>query len=281
LLDLLEPHDDISIVAVPGATSKIQHDKILTHCSNLGDRVAVLDGNAAASLSDPPTAIAPAGRSSQGSFGAVYFPNIVVFDPLAPKNGAAAGTQPITTIAPSGHIAGIYARTDATRGVFKAPANEPVLGALDVSLRLSDRHQAKLNPEGINVLRLFNGSITVWGARTQADEAHSEYRYISTRRFFNFLRSSIIRGTQFVVFEPNSPALWQRIVRSVSDFLLGQWRDGALFGDTPKQAFFVKCDETTNPPDVREAGQVVTEIGIAIVKPAEFVIFRIEQQTGA
>ena len=164
LLDLLEPHDDVSIVAVPGATSKIQHDKILTHCSNLGDRVAVLDGNAAASLSDPPTAIAPAGRSSQGSFGAVYFPNIVVFDPLAPRNGAAAGTQPITTIAPSGHIAGIYARTDATRGVFKAPANEPVLGALDVSLRLSDRHQAKLNPEGVNVLRFFSGSITVWRA---------------------------------------------------------------------------------------------------------------------
>jgi phage tail sheath protein FI len=112
-------------------------------------------------------------------------------------------------------------------------------------------------------------------------DANAEFKYISTRRLFNFLRESIDDGTQFAVFEPNSQSLWQQIVRNVSDFLLGQWRDGALFGDTPKQAFFVKCDAETNPSDVRERGQVVTEIGVAIVKPAEFVIFRIQQITGS
>jgi len=114
-----------------------------------------------------------------------------------------------------------------------------------------------------------------------ADQNAAEFRYLSTRRFFNFLRESIMEGTSWVVFEPNSQALWQRITRNVGDFLLGQWRSGALFGDTPAQAYYVRCDATTNPADVRELGQVVTEVGVAIVKPAEFVIFRIEQLTGA
>ena len=130
------------------------------------------------------------------------------------------------------------------------------------------------------MIRNFNGNLKIWGARTLGGDANGEFKYISTQRFFNFLRESIDEGTQFVVFEPNSPPLWQRITRSVSDFLLNQWRDGALFGDTPQQAFFVRCNAETNPPEVRELGQVVTEIGVAIVKPAEFVIFRIEQLTG-
>ena len=122
--------------------------------------------------------------------------------------------------------------------------------------------------------------IKIWGGRTLGGDNNGNFKYISTRRFFNFLSESIDEGTQFVVFEPNTPALWQRIKRSTGDFLLNQWRAGALFGETPEKAFFVKCDAETNPPDVRELGLVVTEIGVAIVKPAEFVIFRIQQTTG-
>lgn len=269
LLTQLAAIDEITIVAIPGATKQAQHTAILSHCFSLQDRVAILDGINDADLT--PEAIAPVGRSEAGSYGAVYFPWIQVFDPIAKAN---------MTIPPSGHIAGIYARSDSNRGVFKAPANEMIVGALDADRRLSKADQDGLNPEGINVIRVFNGTVKVWGARTRADEANSEFRYISTRRFMNFLRESIDQGTQFVVFEPNSPALWQRITRSVSDFLLTQWQSGALFGETPKQAFFVKCDAETNPPNVRELGQVVTEIGVAIVKPAEFVIFRIQQTTG-
>jgi len=262
--------DEIAIVAVPGATTAEQHGDLLAHCLNTKDRFAILDGvQKPAALT--PADISPTGRSEAGSYGAIYFPWIQVFDPV---------TNAVIAVPPSGHIAGIYARSDANRGVHKAPANEVVLGVSGLERRISKAQQDGLNPDGINVIREFNGTIKVWGGRTHADEAHSEFRYISTRRFFNFLRESIDEGTQFVVFEPNSPALWERIKRSVGDFLLNQWRDGALFGETPRQAFFVKCDRDTNPPEVREAGQVVTEIGVAIVKPAEFVIFRIQQTTG-
>jgi phage tail sheath protein FI len=177
-------------------------------------------------------------------------------------------------------MAGIYARNDSNRGVYKAPANEEIRGVVGVDRLLSKADQEGLNPEGINVIRVFSGTVKVWGGRTRADETHAEFRYISTRRYFNFLRESIDQGTQFAVFEPHTPALWQRIKRSVSDFLLNQWREGALFGEIPQQAFFVKCDAETNPPEVRQLGRVITEIGVAIVQPAEFVIFRIQQTTG-
>jgi phage tail sheath protein FI len=205
------------------------------------------------------------------TYAALYFPWIVVFDPATKEN---------VLVPPSGHVAGIYARVDTQRGVHKAPANEAVSGALGLQYNLSKSQQDGLNPQGINCIRNLNGNIYVWGARTLGGNANGEFKYISTRRLMNFLRESIEEGTQFVVFEPNNPGLWQRIKRSVGDFLLGQWRAGALLGETPEKAFFVKCDAETNPPDVREAGQVVTEIGVAIVKPAEFVIFRIQQQTG-
>ena len=219
-----------------------------------------------------PGEIRPEGRSAQGSYAGLYFPWITVFDPVA---GAPA------QIAPSGHLAGIYANTDATRGVFKAPANVAVTGALDVATKVTQAQQDGLNPEGINVIRSFGGTVTVWGARTLADDNTTEFRYVSTRRYFNYLRESIIDGTRWVVFEPNSPSLWQRVIRNVGDFLLSEWRAGGLFGTTPQQAFYVRCDATTNPPAVRELGQLVTEVGVAIVKPAEFVIFRVEQITGS
>ncbi|WP_298269402.1 phage tail sheath subtilisin-like domain-containing protein [Geobacter sp.] len=263
-----EPIDEIAIVAIPGATAKAQQEAVLDHCEKLLDRVAVLDGvESPAAL----TAGDISGGTRDSSFGALYFPWLKVFDPASETN---------INLPPSGHVAGIYARVDATRGVHKAPANEVVRGAVDLERRLGKADQDGLNPAGINVIRPFGGTLKVYGGRTLGGDDNGEFRYLSTRRFMNFLRESIDEGTQFVVFEPNSPALWQRITRSVSDFLLNQWRAGALFGETPKQAFFVKCDQDTNPPEVRETGQVVTEIGVAVVKPAEFVIFRIQQLTG-
>ena len=270
-LDALAPIDEIAIVAVPGAVTNVQHSAIIAHCFNLQDRFAVLDGvEAPATLNEAD--IAPVGRSEAGSYAAVYFPWLQVFDPV---------TETIINVPPSGHITGIYARSDATRGVHKAPANEVVIGAVGLERLLTKADQDGLNPNHVNLIRSFNGAIKVWGARTRTDAAHADFNYVSTRRFFNFMRESIDEGTQFVVFEPNSPALWQRIIRSVGDFLTNQYNAGALFGLTPKQAFFVRCDETTNPPAIRDLGQVVTEIGVAIVRPAEFVIFRIQQITGS
>ena len=184
-------------------------------------------------------------------------------------------------VPPSGHVAGIYANTDATTGVFKAPANMAVQGALGLRWALGKADQDVLNPPGVNLIRSLNGGILVWGARTVGGDDNGNFKYISTRRYFNYLRSSIEQGTQFVVFEPNSPALWQRIIRTVGDFLLNEWRNGALFGDKPEQAFFVRCDHNTNTSVTIALGQVITEIGVAIVQPAEFVIFRIQQQASS
>ncbi|NEO49105.1 MAG: phage tail sheath family protein [Moorea sp. SIO4A3] len=269
-LEKFETVDQIKIVAIPGAISDIQHTAIIAHCAKMGDRVAVLDGDQTKKPSEV-SGIRPVGRSEKASYAAIYYPWIKVFDPV---------TKAPDTLPPSGHIAGIYARNDATRGVFKAPANEVIVNALDVSRPISKAQQDGLNPEGINVIRSFKGTIKVWGARTMANDDNADFRYVSTRRYFNYLQESIDDGTQFAVFEPNNLALWQRIKRTVGDFLLNEWRDGALFGETPEQAFFVKCDAETNPKEVRELGQVVTLIGVAIVKPAEFVIFRIQQTAG-
>ena len=274
LLDKFAAINDIAIVAAPGVITKLQQDALSTHCETLLNRTCVLDGqqNPANLTVDDIKGGGPATPAKDSSFAALYFPWIQVFDPVS--NG-------IISVPPSGFVAGVYARVDATRGVFKAPANEFIQGAVDVDHRLSKSDQGLLNPHGINVIRDFDGNIKIFGARTLGGDLNGDFRYISTRRFFNFLRESIDQGTQFIVFEPNNPALWQRIIRSVSDFLTNQWRDGALFGETAKQAFFVRCDDQTNPASVREAGEVVTEIGVAITKPAEFVIFRIQQITGS
>jgi Bacteriophage tail sheath protein len=285
--------DEITIVAAPGLTGATNYAALTAHCAdpNLQDRVAILDpiessaafdtGNFA-SLQNTPTDTPGGVRPANSTFAAFYFPWIQVFDPstaLIQSKQTPPG-EGLIFVPPSGHIAGIYARSDASRGVHKAPANEVVLGATGLRYALTKADQDNVNDNGVNLIRPLNGAIRVWGGRTVGGDANGEFKYISTRRYFNFLRESIDEGTQFVVFEPNSPALWQRIIRTVGDFLLGQWRTGALFGETPQKAFFVKCDSDTNPPDVREAGQVVTEIGVAIVKPAEFVIFRIQQITG-
>jgi phage tail sheath protein FI len=284
-LETLEPIDEIAIVAAPGAESVARKGELLDHCFKMEDRVAVLDGVLAPTSDSTPADIyggpMPGGGPTtpdKFSYGALYFPWVLVNNPLFTDGG----TEPkLIAQPPSGHVAGIYARVDAVRGVHKAPANEGVIGIVDVERGISRDKQKSLNPSGVNVIRAFGGAPMVYGARTLGGDRNGEYKYLNVRRFMNFLKESIDEGTQFVVFEPNNPALWQRIIRSVGDFLYNQWRDGALFGETPKQAFFVKCDAETNPASTRELGQVITEIGVAVTKPAEFVIFRIQQNAGS
>jgi phage tail sheath protein FI len=281
--------DEIAMVAAPGLVGATDYSKLIAHCEGLKDRVAILDSVESDSAFDDGNfsqlenvaTSTTVGRPQNSTYAAFYFPWLQVFDPATSLIQSAKKGDGLVYVPPSGHIAGVYAQTDATRGVFKAPANVALLGVIGLKYSLSKAAQASLNDNGINLVRPLIGALRVWGARTVGGNANGEYRYISTRRYSNYLRESIDEGTQFVVFEPNSPALWERIKRTVGDFLLREWRAGALFGSTPEKAFFVKCDADTNPREVREAGQVVTEIGVAIVKPAEFVIFRIQQMAGA
>jgi phage tail sheath protein FI len=244
---------------------------VIAHCQNEANRMAILD--------TPPDLNAQQVRAWSDSvgydskFATLYYPWLKVDNP--------AGTNGNKTIAvpPCGHMAGIWARSDATRGVWKAPANETVLSAIDVVEPITKLEQELLNPEGINAIRSFGSrGLKVWGARTLS-KTDPSWRYINVRRLFNMIETTIMDGTQWVVFEPNDQALWQRVNRTVSSFLLGLWRDGALFGATPDEAFFVKCDRETNPPESIDEGKLVVEVGIAPVKPAEFVIFRISQKT--
>jgi phage tail sheath protein FI len=201
-------------------------------------------------------------------YAALYYPWLKVNGPDG---------QPIE-VPPSGHIAGIYARNDTERGVHKSPANEVVRGAVGATAQITKGEQDVLNPSGINCIRSFTGrGLRVWGARTLSSDA--AWRYVSVRRLFNYVEASIERGTQWVVFEPNDPDLWARVRRDISAFLTGCWRDGMLFGTSPGEAFFVKCDEENNPADVRDRGQLIVDIGLAPVKPAEFVVFRFSQYT--
>ncbi len=262
-----EAVDEIALVAAPGALDAAVQLKLVEHCENMQDRFALIDAQET-DVIDVGAVKGPLRNSDQA---ALYFPRVVVFDPVT------RGPLPVH---PSGHMAGVYARVDQQRGVHKAPANETVRGAMDLAYRVSRNEQQLLNPSGVNVIRNLNGSIRVWGARTLGGNANGETMYVNVRRLLNFLRESIDEGTQFAVFEPNAQPLWQRITRSVTSFLTNVWRDGALFGTTPDQAFYVRCDETTNPAEVRNLGQVVTEIGVAIVRPAEFVIFRVTQMVG-
>ena len=284
ILGKFEAIDEIAIVAAPGIIDDAVVSAIDIHCrQKTQDRFAIFDspeivetaGVLDATKLDPTNAANVIPDNSD--YAALYFPWIEVFDP-ATKIQAPTGTG-LQFVPPSGHVAGIYARVDTQRGVHKAPANEPVLGALGLKYAISKSLQDGLNPQGVNCIRDLNGNIRVWGARTLGGNANADLKYVNVRRTLLFLRESIDEGTQWVVFEPNEPGLWQKITRNVSAFLTNVWRSGALFGTTPQEAFFVKCDAETNPPELRELGQVVTEIGVAIVRPAEFVIFRISQFT--
>ncbi len=281
-LNALAAIDEIALVAAPGITSDAARDKLVTHCSKTGDRFAILDGPETEAdltkLTRTPADTTPGVAPKRTDLAAWYFPWIKVFDPATKLQTPQA--DGLINVPPSGHIAGVYARVDTQRGVFKAPANEPILGALNVAQQISKADQDGLNPKGVNCIRSLNDNILVWGARTIGGDANADLKYINVRRTLLFLRESIDEGTQWVVFEPNTPALWQKITRNVSAFLTNVWRSGALFGNTPQEAFYVKCDAENNPPELRELGQVVTEIGVAIVRPAEFVIFRISQFSG-
>lgn len=277
----LEAVDEVTMVAAPDLMSAYESGAIdletvtavqqglITHCELMGDRIAILD---------PPPALSPqqlkGWRADSGGFdskyAALYYPWIKVLDPSTGRN---------VTVPPSGHMAGVWARNDTTRGVHKAPANEVVRGAVSLATGLTKGEHDLLNPIGVNCIRAFPGrGIRVWGARTLSSDA--AWRYLNVRRLFNYLEESVLNGTQWVVFEPNDDALWARVRRTISAFLVNEWRKGALFGLTPDEAFYVKCDRETNPPESIDAGQVVCEIGVAPVKPAEFVVFRLAQLSG-
>lgn len=313
-LSVLEEIDEIAIVGAPGMTDAVSYDAVLSHCELMRDRVAVLDApddvtdlnelTRPASASEPaadegppetaaetpesadgaatteaPEPTRPSTRTGtrgapprgaaprQSEFGAVYFPRIRVADPITGK---------LVIAPPSGHIAGVWARTDGSRGVHKAPANETVRGAVDLTYSLTPAEQGLLNSAGVNAIRTMAGSIKVWGARTLAGSS-SEWRYLPVRRFFAFAEESIQQGTGWVVFEPNDITLWNAIRRDVRQFLRRLWRDGALMGATEREAFFVKCDRETNPQEDVDAGIVTALIGMAPVKPAEFIVFKVSQ----
>ncbi|MFF7384791.1 phage tail sheath family protein [Streptomyces griseoluteus] len=274
----LESVDEITMVAVPDLMSAYQRGDIdaeglrtvqlavISHCEQMGDRVAVLDA--------PPGLTAQAVRNWRNDeagydsrYATLYYPWVRVLDPAAGRN---------ITVPPSGHVAGLWARSDTERGVHKAPANEVIRGAVDLELRLSKGEQDLLNPIGVNCIRTFPGrGVRVWGARTLSSDP--AWRYLNVRRLFNYLEESILLGTQWVVFEPNDDRLWSSIRRNVSAFLTEEWRRGALFGRTAAEAFYVKCDRDNNPQESIDQGRVVCEIGVSPVKPAEFVVFRLAQ----
>ncbi|MFI6264930.1 phage tail sheath family protein [Micromonospora sp. NPDC051006] len=296
-LQLLEAVDEISIVAAPGFHDPVSHDALLSMAERLRTMVAICDPapdvedvSALTRVATPPPGKPPkpgegsgggsggsaeagpaAYRPRQSEFGAFYYPWLRVRDPLDGE---------LVLTPPSGHMAGIWARTDALRGVHKAPANEPVRGAVDLAYLVTRPEHDVLNPKGVNVIRYFAGEgIRVWGARTLAAEA-SEWRYLNVRRLSIAIEQAIANGTRWMVFEPNDFSLWRSIRRDIGAFLTRVWRDGALLGRTAEEAFFVKCDEETNPPEVRDAGMVVAHIGVAVVKPAEFVVFKLSQWAG-
>jgi phage tail sheath protein FI len=277
----LEAIEEVTMLVVPDLMAAYQRDLVdlegvkgvqlamIAHCELMANRVAILD--------------TPPGLNAQqvkgwrqdvtgfdSKFATMYWPWVKIMDPLS---GKAIFTPP------SGSVAGVWARNDDTRGVHKAPANEVIRGALSLELNITKGEHDQLNPLNLNCIRSFPGQgLRIWGARTLSSDP--EWRYLNVRRLFNFVESSILGGTNWVVFEPNDPKLWDAVTRTVTMFLRRVWRDGALFGRTQAEAFFVKCDEENNPPENRDAGILTVEIGIAPVKPAEFVVFRISQFNG-
>jgi uncharacterized protein len=238
---------------------------LITHCENSRFRFAVLDSEA---HKGNPSDISPRDKWDT-SFGGYYFPWVMTSD-------LQSGVPRL--VPPSGHVLGLYARTDDERGVWKAPANDILRGVFDLEYPINADQQGILNPKGVNVIRQFPGrGIRVWGARTLS--SNSLWKYVNVRRLFIFLEHSIYEGTQWVVFEPNDEKLWARVKDTIRLFLRTQWRNGAMMGLTEDEAFTIACDRSTMTQDDILNGRLVCEIGIAPVRPAEFVIFRIFQNT--
>jgi phage tail sheath protein FI len=271
----LERIDDVNMVCVPDRSDNSMHAAVVAHCESMGDRIGVLDvdrGLPPFAPSPNPSALTQrAAAESTRGYAAIYYPWLDINDP------ASLTGEDRILVPPSGYIAGIYARSDVQNGVHKAPANEPVRNALDLERRLSDAEQGEINKEGVNALRVFPGQSRpmVWGARTTAPQDEVSWRYVNVRRLMLFIEESIQEGIRWAVFQPNSEALWKQLRRVITQFLTRVWRSGALFGATADQAFFVRIDEELNPPDLRALGQVIIEIGVAPVRPAEFIIVRI------
>ncbi len=280
-LQTFDAVDDINIVAIPDLvnpafTASESRDSTLAAISYVERRKdCFFVADTPPGLS-PQGALAykrgtsPSGSAFNSKFAAVYYPWIYATDPITSKR---------KLLPPSGAVAGSYSAADVRVGVHKAPAGTEdgyLNAAVDIERIVTNGEQDTLNPEGVNVIRKFpDAGVVIWGARTVSSDP--EWRYVNVRRLFNFLEESILKGTQGLVFEPNDKSLWKRIIRDVGAFLRIQWMEGKLVGDKPEKAYFVKCDEETNPPKIIDAGQVVTLIGVAPSKPAEFVIFRIRQ----
>ena len=280
-LDVLRHVDDVNMICIPDAAAHAERFAIqqamIGHCLDLEDRFTILDSEPGVEPFGPGSVEEQrADVQSERGFAALYYPWLMVREPLPPT--APRPPVPRTIfIPPSGHIAGIYARTDAERGVHKAPANTNVRGVLGLERRLSDEQQGPLNLRGINVLRIFPGSsqVIVWGGRTTVDPIVTDWIYVNVRRLMLYIEESIEEGIRWAVFEPNNLALWQKLKRTIGEFLSRIWRDGGLFGATPEEAYYVRIDEALNPPATRALGRLYIEIGVAPVRPAEFIIVRI------
>jgi phage tail sheath protein FI len=259
----LEQVNDISIVCVPKEMEGL-NDAVVAHCEKMNDRFAILQSK---ENDESVEKLMPPLDSKCAAF---YYPWIKVIDPL---------TQSKKLVPPCGHIAGVYARSDTQRGVHKAPANEALRGAVELQFRIGKPQQDILNPRGVNCIRVFPGrGIRVWGARTVSSDPI--WKYINIRRLFLYIGESVEQGTQWVVFEPSNERLWARVKQTVTQFLLGVWRTGALMGSSQGEAFFVRCDRSTMTQDDIDNGRLVCVIGVASTKPAEFVILRVAQWQG-
>ena len=261
----LEDYREVALIAAPGATPEIV-GAIRADCEREGARFAVIDCDA--KVADP-TGLDPRGEGDSG-YAAFHFPWVYTAD-------LDSGARRL--VPPSGHILGLYARVDNERGVWKAPANEILRGVLGLPYQVDERMQEVLNPRGVNAIRQFPGrGIRLWGARTLSGDPL--WKYVNVRRLFIYLERSIYEGTQWVVFEPNDDRLWERVKDTIRQFLRTQWRNGALMGVKEEQAFFIKCDRWTMTQDDIENGRLICEIGVAPLRPAEFVIIRICQMSG-
>jgi phage tail sheath protein FI len=270
-LDQLTRRPDVSLVALPGVIDPAVQSTVITHCETMNDRFAILDGapDPTPLKTDGALQKQRTGLASAKGFAGLYWPWIVIADPGATTSGAPNLTKP-----PAGHIAGIMARSDSQRGVHKAPANEPIRGAVDLAYTVNGSEHDQLNTKNVNILRSFPGQgPLVYGARTLTTD--TTWRYVNVRRLFAYVEDSILAGVRWAVFEPNNTALWKGLERSITEFLTRVWQSGALFGRTAAEAFYVKIDEELNPPASRALGEVHVEIGIAPVRPAEYVVVRI------
>ena len=276
-LDGLGRIDDIAIVAAPGYSSFADRiaiqDALRTHAeARKAYRFAVLDCRQGII----PTEALIDKSVLDSSYAAIYYPWVMVSNPLARPDDASIARE--IALPPSGFVCGIFARNDISRSVAKSPGNEIVRGAIRFERNISHAEQEVLNPRGVNCLRFFPGrGFRLWGARTASSDP--EWKYIGPRRYFLFLEHSIDRSTQWAVFENNGPQLWANVREAVTSFLYNEWRSGNLLGTTPEEAFFVRCDRSTMTQNDLDNGRMICLIGVAVLKPAEFVIFRIGQKT--